>query len=280
MMKKYVSVIIVTHDRDTSFITRALNSVMGQSYRPTEIIVVDSGDREHYKAAEEALSTIDFKDIEHTLIWQENAKAPKARNAGASKAKGDYISFLDDDDEWYPRKLESQLSAIIDDDPLINIRYWEEYDDRSNLFGKHVKDFSGILGFNDIGNTSFPIIRGDVYMEAGGFDEDLDANQEWDLWIRVLKEHGSAFSEDIGGIKHHNKGISTNGKLRLSGWKSLLNKHKEEYLQNKSSLERALKSFRDDMYARRYWWGLTVAFWYWAKFSVGCHLRRRDANRD
>ena len=60
----------------------------------------------------------------------------------------------------------------------MNIRYWEEYDDKSNLFGKHIEDFSGILGFNDIGNTSFPIIRRDVFMKAGGFDEDLDANQE------------------------------------------------------------------------------------------------------
>ncbi len=276
-MKKYVSVIIVTHDRDTSFITRALNSVMGQSYTPIEIIIVDSGDEKHFKSVKEVLSGFGFKDVEHTLIWVENTKGPKARNEGASIAKGDYISFLDDDDEWYPRKLESQISAITNDDPLVNIRYWEEYDDRSILFGKHVKDFSGILGFNDIGNTSFPIIRRDVFIEAGGFDEDLDANQEWDLWIRILKDHGSAFSEDIGGIKHHNEGISTNGKLRLSGWKSLLNKHRDEYLQNKNSLDRALKSFRDDMYARRYWWGLIVAFCYLFRFKMAYCLHRKQS---
>ena len=276
-MKKYVSVIIVTHDRDTSFITRALNSVIEQSYAPVEIIVVDSGDEKHVKSVKEALSDYEFKDIEHALSWVENTKGPKARNESASIAKGEYISFLDDDDEWYPRKLESQIYAIDDDVPLVNIRYWEEYDDRSILFGRHVENFSSILGFNDIGNTSFPIIRRDVFMEAGGFDEDLDANQEWDLWIRILKDHGSAFSEDIGGIKHHNEGISTNGKLRLSGWKSLLNKHREEYLQNRNSLDRALKSFRDDMYARRYWWGLTVAFCYLFRFKIDYRLHRRQS---
>ncbi|MBR6085228.1 MAG: glycosyltransferase family 2 protein [Spirochaetales bacterium] len=113
-MKKYVSVIIVTHDRDISFITGALNSVMGQSYTPEEIIIVDSDDEKHFKSVKEALSGFEFKDIEHTLVWVENTKGPKARNEGASIAKGEYISFLDDDDEWYPRKLESQISAIND----------------------------------------------------------------------------------------------------------------------------------------------------------------------
>ena len=277
MMKKSVTVIIVTHNRDVSFVIRALDSVMEQSCRPMEIIIVDSGDRGHYGSVKEALSNYEFSDINHELIWLENTKAPKARNAGASKAKGDYISFLDDDDEWYPRKLESQISAINDDDPLVNIRYWEEYDDRSILFSKQVKDFSGILGFNDIGNTSFPIIRRDVFMEAGGFDEDLDANQEWDLWIRILKNHDSTFSGDIGGIKHLNEGISTDRRLRLSGWRSLLNKHREEYLRNKTSMEKALKSFRDDMYARRYWWGLTVAFCYLFRFRIGYRLHRKQS---
>ena len=272
-----VSVIAVTHDRDASFICRALRGVIGQSIRPMEIIIVDSGDADHFKSVEEALSDMDFENMEHRLIWMENTKAPVARNTGASKAKGDYLSFLDDDDEWYPRKLQSQISAVNNDEPLVNIRYWEEYDDRSILFGARVDSFGNILGFNSLGNTSFPIIRRDLFMELGGFDEELEANQEWDLWIRALKNNTAAFSDDIGGIKHLNPGISTNGKLRLTGWKSLFRKHRLEYLQHKDSLERAMKSFRDDMYARRYWWGLTVAFCYLFRFRIAYCLQRKQS---
>ena len=92
-----------------------------------------------------------------------------------------------------------------------------------------------------------------------------------------MKDHSPTFSEDIGGIKHHNEGISTNGKLRLSGWKSLLSKHREEYLQNKTSMEKALKSFRDDMYARKYWWGLPVEFCYLFRFKIAYCLHRKQS---
>jgi glycosyltransferase involved in cell wall biosynthesis len=271
-----VSVVIITHDRDASFINRAVNCVISQRLIPKEIIIVDSGDEEHYKTTEITLSNTDFKGMDYSLVWLKNARAPEARNIGASRAKGDYLSFLDDDDEWYEHKLQSQISAINNDEPLVNIRYWEEYANESHLFGTKVDSFGSILGFNSLGNTSFPMIKKELFMELGGFDETFEANQEWDLWIRALKNNTAAFSNDIGGIKHLNPGISMNKKSRMSGWKSLFKKHRLEYLQHKDSLEQAMKSFRDDMYARRYWWGLTVAFYYLLRFRMDYFVHRKQ----
>lgn len=103
-MNPLVSIVIPVYNGER-FITRALSSVLEQSYRPIEIIVVDDG------------STDDSPNIcqavpEARYTRQSNAGVASARNHGIRLSKGRYIAFLDQDDEWLPQKLEVQVGLL------------------------------------------------------------------------------------------------------------------------------------------------------------------------
>ena len=100
-----ISVIITTHNRAHK-VSRAIQSVLKQTRQPDEIIVVDDG------STDETPHVLDgFRD-RATVIIQPNMGFAEARNSGFSKSSGDYIAFLDDDDEWYPWKLELQVQMM------------------------------------------------------------------------------------------------------------------------------------------------------------------------
>ena len=100
-----VSVIIPTFDR-ISVLPRALDSVLAQTRPAGEVIVVDDGSTD---GTAELLER-DYPGV--TTIRQSNRGVSAARNAGLAAASGDWIAFLDSDDEWRPQKLERQLDAL------------------------------------------------------------------------------------------------------------------------------------------------------------------------
>jgi glycosyltransferase involved in cell wall biosynthesis len=100
-----VSVIIPTFDR-IAVLPRALDSVLAQTLAPAEVIVVDDGSGD---------GTAEMVRREYpgvTLMQQDNRGVSAARNAGLARAAGEWIAFLDSDDEWLPRKLERQIDAL------------------------------------------------------------------------------------------------------------------------------------------------------------------------
>ena len=105
MNDEKISVIITTHNRAQK-VSRAIQSALAQTRQPDEIIIVDDGSTD---ATPKVLDT--FRD-RTTVIVQQNMGFAEARNTGFSKSSGDYIAFLDDDDEWYPWKLEIQLQLM------------------------------------------------------------------------------------------------------------------------------------------------------------------------
>ena len=105
MNDEKISVIITTHNRAHK-VSHAIQSVLAQTRLPDEIIIVDDG------STDETSHVLDgFRD-RATVIIQPNMGFAEARNSGFSKSSGDYIAFLDDDDEWYPWKLELQLQIL------------------------------------------------------------------------------------------------------------------------------------------------------------------------
>ncbi|TAJ75548.1 MAG: glycosyltransferase family 2 protein, partial [Gallionellaceae bacterium] len=110
-----VSVVIPLYNGER-FIRNAIESVLCQTVQDFELIVVDDGSKDRGKDI-----VLDMKDP-ITYIYQDNSGTAAARNRGFLNSHGDYIAFLDQDDRWYPQKLETQIWQL-DDNPQIGIVY-------------------------------------------------------------------------------------------------------------------------------------------------------------
>jgi len=106
-----VSVIIPTYNRK-ALLDIAINSVLNQTYQNFEIIIVDDNSND---GTDNYINKINHDNIQY-IKNKETMYAPKSRNIGISHSKGDLIAFLDDDDEWYPDKLEKQVKLFLDSD--------------------------------------------------------------------------------------------------------------------------------------------------------------------
>jgi len=188
-----VSVIIPTHNRK-EYLRAAIESVLAQTYKNIEIIVVDDGSTDGTIEVANAYSN----KIRYFL--QENLGASVARNFGVSKAAGNFIAFLDDDDLFLEHKLEKQL-AIINDQPEIALVASQAYlvdkdgqiDYNSLVFDRNS---TGIVPFEEIIITphtsiapSSCLFRRSIFDEIGLFDPAIRFGEDWDLIIRSARNH-------------------------------------------------------------------------------------------
>ena len=196
-----ISVVIPTFNR-LSVLTRALDSAINQTIKPHEIIVIDDG------SSDQTRNWIRNKFPEINYFYQKNMGVSTARNTGIDMAKGDWIAFLDSDDEWDKAKLELQSKAIHNnkDIPLshtneISIKNGV----RINQKRGHQK-FGGQI-FNRclkkcIISPSTVIIRKDIFNEIGLFDTSLPVCEDYDLWLRVTARYPVLLLEKELTIKY------------------------------------------------------------------------------
>ena len=119
-MNPQVSAVIPTRHRPGS-LARAIESALAQTYPPAEVVVVVDGPD---PATESMLSTVTDRRL-RVLALPTPVGGSEARNAGVQTASGEWIAFLDDDDEWLPNKLERQLAmlATASDEPILSCRF-------------------------------------------------------------------------------------------------------------------------------------------------------------
>ena len=185
-----ISIIIPTHNRAAS-LTRAVNSVRNQEYKDFELIVVSDGSTDETDAI---MKDYTEKDRRIKYCHYMHAQgANHARNVGVMESSGEYIAFLDDDDEWHPTKLTKQLQ-VFEGDKRIGLVYSAIriiIQDKGIQY-LSIPEASGdlsreILFHNCIKTTSSVMLKRNVFELAGGFDEKLPAMQDYDLWIRCLQ---------------------------------------------------------------------------------------------
>ncbi len=182
--KVTVSAIITTFNR-SSLLLRALNSVFSQSHLADEVIVIDDGSTDH------TAQQVREKFPQVRYFWQENKGVSAARNHGIWEAKGQWLTFLDSDDEWRPKKLEKQLKAL-QDNPQYRICYtdeiWIRCGRRVNSMKKHAKYggyvFKQCLPLCIISPSSV-ILHRSVFEKVGLFDDSLPVCEDYDLWLRT-----------------------------------------------------------------------------------------------
>lgn len=183
-MKPRISVIIPTYDR-AQVLPRALDSVLAQTREPYEIIVVDDG------STDQTATLMAQRYPQVTYLKQPNQGVSKARNSGVVRSRGDWLAFLDSDDEWLPEKLNRQWT-VLQQQPDHRLCHGEEIwirnGRRVNPMNKHAKSggyiFEHCLPLCAISPSSV-IIRRDLFEQAGGFDEKLPACEDYDLWLRI-----------------------------------------------------------------------------------------------
>lgn len=182
-MPPTVSVVIPTYNR-AHLIIETLESVFAQTYTDYEVIVVDDGSTDN---TEEVLAP--YRD-RIRYIKQKNAGASVARNRGIVSAQGEYVTFLDSDDIWFPEKLEKQ------------VRFFEQHNHCSFLCGAFCNtsqepqkkislypsttkmEFKDFVSVGYIATSSI-MIKKDVFLTSGLFDPMYQIGEDRDLWIRI-----------------------------------------------------------------------------------------------
>ena len=179
-----ISVIIPTYNRKNT-LPRAVESVLNQTYKPTEIIVVDDGSTD---------GTADWLSANYSslqIIQQPNKGVSSARNAGINSARGDWIALLDSDDEWLPDKLEIQVKLLQNNAELRfchTNEIWIRNGVRINQMKKHQKYgghiFNKCLDMCRISPSSV-LFHQSILADVGYFDKDLKVCEDYDLWLRI-----------------------------------------------------------------------------------------------
>jgi glycosyltransferase involved in cell wall biosynthesis len=230
-----VSVIIPTLNR-TPLLKRALESVMSQTYKNLEILVIDdSPDKEINKKNSNMIKELNDNRIKFILNENKHGGAG-ARNHGISLAIGELIAFLDDDDIWKEEKIELQTKKIIRD-PSLGIVYcdYELYDNDENKIADIQNRTKGkiylkLLKSFCVSETSTALIKKEVFKKIGSFDENLRANHEYDLYIRISELYEFDYVDKILVKKYHyNERISSDFTRKVKGLKLFYKKHKYRY---------------------------------------------------
>jgi len=216
---------------------RALRSVLDQTYKDFEVIIIDDASEDNTGDAVKS-----FHDERVTYIRQkENKGGSASRNIGIKVAKGKYIAFLDSDDEWLPEKLEKQV-ALFESVPLkvgaiyTGLIYIKEDNKQAGI---RVPELAGniskhVVFDNCVGPISSGIVKRECFEECGLFDETLPACQDWDIWIRIAKKYNFAFLEEPL-VKYHldNEKITTNPKAKAAGHRMILEKYMQRIKKSK-----------------------------------------------
>jgi glycosyltransferase involved in cell wall biosynthesis len=212
-----VSVVIPTYNRAAD-VKRALDSVLSQTFPVIEIIVVDDGSTDNTREV-----VADFG--EHVrYIYKQNAGLSKARNTGIQAATCDWVAFLDSDDWWFPKKIQMQADAIKrnPEADLIYTSGWAVAVDGTRTLLQAADPtclWPGLRYSNLLtGGPSSVMIRRDVLLAVGGFNESLVMSEDWELWVRLIQKHAFTFvSEPVTGISITPNSMSQNPEKTIAG---------------------------------------------------------------
>jgi len=197
-----ISVIISTYNRQ-GLVGRAIRSVLAQTCRDFELIVVDdaSDDGTPDRVRDE------FGDRLRLQVQPENKGVSAARNAGIGAARGEWLAFLDSDDEWLPKKLERQMAALRDSGLKVchTDEIWIRRGVRVNPH-KHHQKYGGDIFLKSlprcIMSPSAVVIHRDVFGDVGLFDESLPACEDYELFLRIACRYEVVYLEEKLIVKY------------------------------------------------------------------------------
>lgn len=207
-----ISVVIPTYNRQRS-LGRALNSVLNQTYKNIEVVVVDDASTDQTEFFIESINDPRLKYIR----LETNQGANHARNLGITESKGDFIAFQDSDDEWLSEKLDKQIELITSSDTNLNVvfcSYVRVKGSVATYLPKRVElsrkgnMLQRLLQGNFITTQSL-LVKSKVFKEIGFFDENMKRLQDWELILRIANRYEIGFLDMPLLVTHFSEGSIT-----------------------------------------------------------------------
>jgi len=237
-VKDLVSVIIPTKNR-SQLLLKAVNSVLQQDYIHLEIIIVNDC------STDNTMITIDnlierYPSKIRTYSFENSVGASKARGKGIEMSTGEYIAFLDDDDEWLTQKLSLQVKALKNNSNLGAVSCWYYRNNGANYV--RVKLAQNIISediywSNILGSFSFLLIKHELLLNNNFIYTNLESCQDWDFWIQILKcaSVGIIPKYLVKYNDHIENRITLNPSKKIMGLNSFIEIHK--YDMNKIQMQ-------------------------------------------
>lgn len=218
-----VSVIIPAYNAE-ALLERTLDSVLSQTYKNLEVLVIDDGSLDQ---TAELVKSVAQRDQRVRLLQQQNSGVAVARNLGIKNARGEFIAPIDADDIWYPQNIEKQVQCILAAGENVGLVYsWSvDIDDQDLPLGSFRASkiegevYTTLVCHNFIGNASASLLRRACLEKVGGYDSNLKAQkaqgcEDWDLYLRIARNYQFAVVPDF-----------------LIGYRKLLNSMSCDYSQ-------------------------------------------------
>lgn len=216
-----VTVAITTFNR-VGLLPRAICSVMEQNYRDFELLVLDNSSTDGTEGLMGWYSDQRIRYLRHPRMT-----IGKARNLALAEAKGKYLAFLDDDDEWIGWKLRQQVELLDLMSESVGLVYsgFVRVSTQGKRWGMHFpqltgKVLHGLLWQKDpfTGSASNPMLRVSVLKALGGYDETLKSSEDWELYLRLAEHYSVAVSRNVHVRIHDHSGARLGDKVMDAAW--------------------------------------------------------------
>lgn len=249
MSNALVSAIVTTYKRDVKTVKRALDSIVNQTYENIEVFLVNDcpEDAELSKALSELTESYQCDKKVNYISMPHNGGACAARNLGLKESKGEFVAFLDDDDEWLDTKISEQIKRF--DSPNVGLVYcntYAHYEGKDELVVREShpmpegKIYDNLFAENIISSTSFPLIRREAIESVGGFNIAMPSLQDLELWLRMTKKWEVRYVDKPLGTYYFYNGerISRHPERRTKAYETIYSQYKD-YLAKKPKVKAA-----------------------------------------
>ena len=221
-----VSAVIPTHNR-AGEVGRAIQSVLNQTFQDFEIVVVDDASEDDTEKTVRGFEDRRIRYIRHAVGKGDAA----ARNTGIRNATGEYIAFLDDDDEWLSEKLRLQVQFCEAGGPELGGVHTARWTIITATGKRSLLSLAG-RSPNDLNRnwitTSSMLLRRRCFESVGLFDERMPSTSDYDLWIRISQEFRLGYIGDpLVNYYVHENGLSRNPARKIRGLEMLVAKHRD-----------------------------------------------------
>lgn len=224
-MSSLVTAIIPTKNR-ADLLERALISVFNQTYKNIEVIVVNDGSSDQ---TSDLLTEYKEKTDTRLLVIENERSvgAAQARNQAVEGASGAFIAGLDDDDSWHEQRITELLDAYSDRYSCVTSDTIMAYPNFELAWEKKkIIDLDTLLYTNQVGNQV--LVRKDRLIEVGGYDTNLSAAQDYDLWVRLCEAFGPIrnVQKPLQTVYMNHQGERITERSAAEGYLQFYQKHK------------------------------------------------------